>query len=122
MMRHLTLGTLTTLLLTLGMIPTIQTETIASNQAQAEIDNESSVGPTEAFDLVARAYRGAFEAQGIPSYYELEQAYETGELDAEMLVKKAIEAGALSPDTAQDEGYINAVKLHLDRLTQEKGN
>ncbi|PSO47898.1 MAG: hypothetical protein BRC33_11240 [Cyanobacteria bacterium SW_9_44_58] len=121
-MRHLTVTTLTALLLSVGVIPTIQTESMASNQAQAEVDNESGIHSTEAFDLVARAYRGELTAQGIPSYYELEQAYEAGEIDAETLVNKAIEGGILPPATANDAGYITAVTLHLDRLTQERGN
>lgn len=119
-MRHLTLGTLTTLLLTLGMVPATQAEPTSSNQEQARVDNQRNVRSTEAFDLVASAYRGEFEGQGIPSYYQLQQAYELGEVDAETLVSKAIEAGELSPAAANDEGYINAVRLHLDQLSQEQ--
>lgn len=121
-MRYLTLGTLTTLLLILGIVPAIPLKTIASEQAQGDVDTQPNVRPDDPFDLVAAAYRGEFEAQGVPGYNQLEQAYETGEIDAEILVKKAIKAGALPPAAANDEGYINAVKLQLDQLNQERGN
>jgi hypothetical protein len=113
-MRRLTLGTLTTLLFTLGAAGTAQAETMPSGNEQARV--QRNVRSTEAFDLVASAYRGEFRSQGVPSYGNLEQAYETNQIDAETLVKRAIAAGELSPEAAQDEGYMNAVELHLRDL------
>lgn len=69
-----------------------------------------------AFDLVAWANRGELRTQGVPSYGQLEQAYKTHQIDAETLVNRAIAAGELSPEAAQDEGYMNAVELHLRDL------
>jgi len=122
MMRRLTLGTLTPLLLTLGFTPTAQAEMKPSAQEQAQADSQQDVRSTEAFNLVSAAYRGEFEAQGIPSYYQLEQAYLAGEVTAQGLVNTAIAACELSPTAAEDEGYLNAVRLHLDSLTQERGH
>lgn len=115
-MRNLTLGTLSTLLLTLGIAPATQAEPMRTPQEQAYTQQTRNVRSTEAFNLVASAYRGEFISQGIPSYHQLEQAYKTNQLDAEMLVERAIAAGELSPAAAEDEAYLNAVSLHLSDL------
>lgn len=121
-MRKLALGTLTTLLLTFGIAPVAQGETFSETKEQALAQNQQNVRSTEAFDLVAAAYRGQFKSQGVPSYYQLQQAYEVGEVDAETLVSRAIEAGELSPAAAEDEAYINAVRLHLSGLSDSFSN
>ena len=118
-MRHLTLGTLTALLLTLGVAPPTEAESRSATPEQTYTQNQQNVRSTAAFDLVSAAYRGKFEAQGIPSFYQLEEAYETGEVDAEKLVNRAIAAGELSPNAADDEGYLNAVRLHLSELNTD---
>lgn len=120
-MRNLTLGTLTTLLLTLGISPGVQAETMSSNKEKVSVEKAQNVRSQEAFDLVASAYRGELESVGIPSYYQLQQAYEAEELDAQTLVNRAIAAGELSPAAAEDEEFINAVRLHLDGLSPGVG-
>ena len=115
-MRRLILGTLTTLFLTVGFTPIAQGEMKPSPQEAVHSYKQQNVRSSEAFDLVASAYRGDFESQGIPSYYQLEQAYVAGEITAKKLVNSAIAAGELSPAAAQDEAYLNAVRLHLDSL------
>ncbi|MCU0536411.1 MAG: hypothetical protein MUD14_21190 [Hydrococcus sp. Prado102] len=54
--------------------------------------------------LVTLAYRGAFRDQGISV---------TGRVNAESLVKAAIEAGRLSPEVLEDERYLNIVDTFL---------
>jgi hypothetical protein len=71
---------------------------------------------TEAFSLVTSAYRGEYEDYGIPSYAELANEYQSGEITAEDVIKAAIEANQLSPRAMEDEGYVNAVELQLDSL------
>lgn len=115
-MRNLTLGTLSTLLLSLGIAPATQAETMTTTQEQAYTQQNRNVRSTEAFDLVASAYRGKLESVGVPSYHQLEQAYQANQIDAEMLVDRAIAAGELSPAAAEDEAYLNAVSLHLSDL------
>lgn len=122
-MRNLTLGTLTTLLLTLGVAPAAQAGGMyTGEEKQAVGQQQQNVRSTEAFDLVASAYRGEFQSQGIPSYYQLQQAYETGEVDAQKLVNRAIAAGELAPSAAEDEGYVNAVRLHLSDLSDDRND
>jgi len=119
-MRHLTLGTLSTLLLTFGITPSVNAGSMTPSQEQTDNQNQRNVRSTEAFNLVSAAYRGELEPQGVPSYYELEQAYRAGEIDAETLVNRAIAADELSPAAAEDEAYINAVRLHLSELDTYK--
>ncbi|AFZ43975.1 hypothetical protein PCC7418_1806 [Halothece sp. PCC 7418] len=116
-MRQLTLGTLSTLLLALGAVPAAQAESMNPAEEQAYTQNQRNVRSTAAFDLVSAAYRGKLESAGIPSYHKLQQAYETGQVDAEDIVNSAIAAGELSPTAAGDEGYMNAVSLHLSDIT-----
>ncbi|MBE9170335.1 hypothetical protein IQ238_23375 [Pleurocapsales cyanobacterium LEGE 06147] len=71
---------------------------------------------TEAFNLVNSAYRGELQAQGIPSYSQLVRDYGTGQVTAEDLVEAAIEADMVSPETIEDEEYLNAVRVQLDAL------
>jgi hypothetical protein len=118
-MRNLTLGTLSALLMTAGIVPAAQAETINAEAEQAYTQNQRNVRSTAAFDLVSSAYRGRLEAEGVPAYYQLQQAYETNQIDAEDLVNRAIAAGQLSPAAAEDEGYIEAVRIHLSDLTDK---
>ncbi|AFZ51358.1 hypothetical protein Dacsa_2788 [Dactylococcopsis salina PCC 8305] len=64
-MRKLALGTLTTLLLTFGIAPVAQGETFSETKEQALAQNQQNVRSTEAFDLVAAAYRGQFKSQSL---------------------------------------------------------
>jgi len=118
-MRNLTLGTLSTLLMTVGVVPAAQAEAINPEEERAYTQDQANVRSTAAFDLVSSAYRGRLESEGIPSYYQLQQAYETSQIDAEDLVNSAIAAGQLSPAAAEDEGYIEMVRVHLSDLTDK---
>lgn len=71
---------------------------------------------TEAFSLVTSAYRGEYEDYGIPSYVQLANEYQSGEITAEDVIQAAIEANQLSPRAIEDEAYVNAVELQLDSL------
>jgi hypothetical protein len=107
--------------MTVGVVPAAQAETINSESEaeQAYTQNQRNVRSTAAFDLVSAAYRGRLESEGVPSYYRLQQAYETSQIDAEDLVNRAIAAGELSPAAAEDEGYIEMVRVHLSDLTDK---
>lgn len=116
MMRQLTLGTLTTLAVTLGVALPAPAAGMPPTQEQTYAQDRQNVRDTEAFNLVAAAYRGELEAQGIPSFHQLEEAYEAGEVDARTLVNRAIAAGKLAPAALEDDAYLNAVRLHLSDL------
>jgi hypothetical protein len=71
---------------------------------------------TDAFNLVNSAYRGELQKQGIPSYSQLIRDYNIGQVTAEDVVEAAIEADMVSPETMEDEEYLNAVNLQLEAL------
>lgn len=58
-------------------------------------------------NLVSLAYRGEFRDQGVSV---------KGRVNAESLVKAAIEAGRLSPEVLEDERYLNVVDAFLMNL------
>lgn len=115
-MRHLTLASLTSLFLILGVTPVAVAETTPTPEKVDQNSQYNSVRDTEAFNLVSSGYRGDLKAQGIPAYAQFEQAYLAGNLDAEMLVNSAIAAGELSSEAIEDEAFLNAITLHLDAL------
>lgn len=116
-MRHLTLGSLTSLFLILGVTPVAMAETTAVPEKLDQNSQQySSIRDTEAFNLVSSGYRGDLKEEGIPAYAQFEQAYLAGEINAERLVESAIKAGVLSSEAIEDEDYLNAITLHLDAL------
>ncbi len=121
-MRRLTVGSLVSLFLILGGTPIAVAETNPSAEPFTPSRQQNNVRDAEAFNLVASAYRGEFKEQGIPSYTQFEQAYISGELNAESLVNSAIAAGELSSEAIEDEAYLNAVTLQLDALAGQSLN
>ena len=79
---------------------------IAIRNAQTVLEHQ-----TTPFNLVTLAYRGYFE--DIPSYTQLAQAYLFGQVDAANLVRAGVEQGRVSPETLNDEAYLNAVDARL---------
>ncbi|WP_052055215.1 hypothetical protein [Myxosarcina sp. GI1] len=76
--------------------------------------SEKRISP---FSLVSAAYRGRFENWNIPGYERLESSYQNNKVTAKDLVNAGIEAGELSPQAANDEGYINSVDAQLNDLS-----
>ncbi len=115
-MRHLALGSLTSLFLILGVTPVALAEATPTPEKVDQNSQYNSVRDTEAFNLVSSGYRGDLKEQGIPAYAQFEQAYIAGNLDAETLVNSAIAAGKLSSEAIEDEAFIHAITLQLDAL------
>lgn len=68
------------------------------------------------FNLVYLAYQGNFKSQGIPSGSSLIVQHQRGNLNAEDLVKAAINANKLSNQFLQDPSYLSAVDVQLSSL------
>ena len=83
-----------------------KTPRVAIRNAQTVLEHQ-----TTPFNLVNLAYRGYFK--NIPSYTQLAQAYLFGHVDAANLVRAGVEQGRVSPETLNDEGYLNAVEARL---------
>lgn len=113
-MKRLMIGGLSVLLLSAVTAPATMAQ-ITENDGGIT-NSEYGARQTEPFTLVTSAYRGRFKEQGIPSYGDFISAYQTRRFDAESLVQAAVEAGQLPPQTLDDEGYINAVRLSLNTL------
>jgi hypothetical protein len=65
------------------------------------------------FTLVSLAYQGEYRNQGIPGFGSFRSAVTGTTITAKDLVKAAIDANQLTPDTQTDRGYLNAVEQQL---------
>jgi hypothetical protein len=65
------------------------------------------------FNLVSLAYQGEYRMQGIPGFGSFHSAIYSKTITAKDLVKAAIDANQLPPNTQTDSSYVNAVKLQL---------
>jgi hypothetical protein len=75
-------------------------ETVISKNTEAEISP---------FELVARGYQGAYRKQGIPGFNTFLYDVSSKKITSRDLVKAAIEANQLSPETLNDLEYLRDV-------------
>ncbi|MEL6929492.1 MAG: hypothetical protein AAFO95_12755 [Cyanobacteria bacterium J06600_6] len=106
-MKRLFISTLSILALTSLSSPALANTEISVNS------NSQNIREITPFSLVTGSYQGRFKAQGIPAAGALIYAANTNEIEAEDLVRGAIEAGKLTEATLSDPGYLNAVKSFL---------
>ena len=69
-------------------------------------------------NLVKIGYQGFLKEQGISSGGKFLADANRGKITAETLVQSAIDKGRLSPQTLNDEGYLDIVQSELDSLNQ----
>lgn len=123
-MKRLILGSLSILLMSTTVTPTLRAELITDalrgNQSQLQ---QTNVPPRIAarmevtpFNLVFLAFQGFFETQGIPSSMGLVSAYQNKQVSAIDLVKIAVSMNRLPQKTLTDQKYINAVDSQLEAL------
>lgn len=96
-----------------GLAQSLPTNPKASSGPEALLTRRQDLTP---FQLVNLAYEGRLQAQGIPSYGQLERAYAQHRVNARTLVEAADLAGLISESSAQDEGYRNAVRSQMRSL------
>ncbi len=122
-MKRLIFGGLSVLLMTTAIAPAVRAEMLRNDGRQMDrTESRSSIRQQiTPFDLVYAGYRGEFSDYGIPGYITFMSDYRWGRFDAEDLVKIAIQANRLSPQTLSDEGYINAVDAQLNALFDNHG-
>ena len=113
-MKRLTLGIISTLLISTAVSPAVQASETTLNAATLDSTRPAYLAETSPFNLVQLAYRGYFADRGIPSYQALVSAYSLGKISAENLVQTGVETGRLSPNAINDQGYINAVEKMLN--------
>jgi hypothetical protein len=79
----------------------------------------ATLAPTRAnpkltpFALVTLAYQGEYRVQGIPGFGGFESGVASKTIAAKDLVKAAIAAEELAPDTQTDRAYLNSVEQQL---------
>ena len=83
---------------------------VAMKQTPTQINQISPV------NLVKIAYQGFLENQGVPSSAAFIHSVNRGTITAETLVQSAIDKGRLSPQTLNNEGYLNVVQRELNSL------
>lgn len=113
-MKRLIYGGLSILLMGMAIAPAASAQMRIDNDSQLYLQPEAR--RVSAFELVSQAFRGEFSEYGIPSYGYFLSAYRTGELDAEEVIRTAVEANWLSPMAIYDQDYESAVAAQLDSL------
>jgi hypothetical protein len=88
------------------------TSTERLSMSTATIGNDTNTKLTP-FSLVSLAYQGEYRTQGIPGFGSFHSATSSKTITAKDLVKAALDANQLSPDTQTDRGYLNAVEQQL---------
>jgi hypothetical protein len=76
------------------------------------LGNTESTGITP-FELVARAYQGAYKMQGVPGFGSFLTESSNHTITAKDIIKAAIELKQLAPEAQADANYISAVDVQL---------
>jgi hypothetical protein len=87
-----------------GQLSMVTTTAIGSNPANTKLSP---------FELVSLAYQGEYRMQGVPGFGSFQSATSNQIITAKDLVKAAIAANQLSPETQTDRAYLNAVQQQL---------
>lgn len=86
-----------------------------SNAAMPATANE-----IEPINLVFKAYQGYFVENGIPSGGSFIQKARLGKINAETLVESAIEKQRLSPETIEDNDYLQKIDAALFKIERRR--
>jgi hypothetical protein len=89
------------------------TRTERISMTTATIDNHAANPKLTPFSLVSLAYQGEYRTQGIPGFGSFKTGISSETITAKDLVKAAIAANQLTPDTQTDRDYLNAVEQQL---------
>jgi hypothetical protein len=118
-MKRLIIGALSFLLIYTATDRSVSAETVNSvlQSQQINVSGTSTYSFTP-FELVNFAYRGELRQQGIPGYGQLISDYYLGKVSARSLVKAAVTAGRVLPDTLENQRYVSAVATQLTLLNR----
>lgn len=114
-MKSLIITGLSSLVLGSFFTPVNANEMMAVNST-FEQNQMSYLSPV---NLVSHGRGGTFREQGIPSHIGFSLAIRSGKVDAQSLVKAAIEAGRLSSATLNNSSYLSNVQFELSRLDND---
>lgn len=117
-MKHFTIASLSLVCLSLAATTSVQATTSISNESKSiaikiAIEPSRQITP---FQLVSLAYQGMYRSQGIPGFASLIFGYHYRQVTAKDVIKAAIAAKELTPDTLNDRDYVSAVDTQLFSL------
>ncbi len=114
-MKRFTIASLSILCLSLATTTAVKAENRVQHFMQLDTMIISNTTNTEVtpFELVNRAYQGAYRMQGIPGFSALLTDYSSRKITAKDLVKAAIEANQLPSETQNDRDFLWAVDIQL---------
>lgn len=92
---------------------------IASAQTTVDIIASSTIQQTPPVTLVNLAQQGYLRNQGIPSSQALTQAIAAGQVTPETLVQAGIRNNLVTPNTPNDQGYLNIVEVQFRDIVQD---
>ena len=81
-----------------------------------EQNNTAYLSP---INLVSHGRGGTLSEQGIPGYVRFSLGIKSGKVNAESLVKAAIEAGRLSSEALNNSNYLSNVQFELSRVDND---
>ncbi|BAU66764.1 hypothetical protein STA3757_41700 [Stanieria sp. NIES-3757] len=91
--------------------------TLAADDTSTNKNKSDQLTP---INLVFHGYQGYFLDQGIPSGATFVSLVHFGTIDAEQLVKSAVEKGRLAPETINDESFLRKVQTSLTLIERRK--
>ncbi len=103
---------ITTIAILIGAEATLAADDISTNKSESD-------QPTP-IALVFHGYQGYFLDQGIPSGATFISSVHFGKIDAEQLVKTAIDKGRLAPETINDKSFLRKVQTSLTLIERRK--
>ncbi len=90
--------------------------------ANAQTETQTQPFSLNPHQLVSLARQGTFRELEIPGYSNLIAGYRTGSIEAEDLIRAAIDTNRLSANTLSDRSFISAVDFELQQLAQDAGS
>ena len=117
-MKHFTIASLSLVCLSLAATTSVKAIPNISNRYKS-IAMTIAIEPSRqitAFQLVSLAYQGMYRSQGIPGFASLIFGYHYRQITAKDVIKAAISAKELTPDTLNDRDYVSAVDTQLFSL------
>ncbi|AFY96943.1 hypothetical protein [Chamaesiphon minutus] len=115
-MKRFALVGLSILCLSLAATTSVKAETRMETLAMSTatiVNNPVVKTRITPFALVSLAYQGEYRTQGIPGFGSFQSAVSNKKITAKDLVKAAIDANQLTPETQSDRAYLNALELQL---------
>jgi hypothetical protein len=114
-MKRFTIISLSIICLALSATTSAKAESKVEHLIKLEtlISNSTVSKEVTPFELVSRAYQGAYQIQGISGFGSFTGGYNNRKIASMDLVRAAIEANQLAPEVQNDPDYLQAVEVLL---------